>query len=216
MQEFGIDTLVSYFKGKITDTTSLINPEYRILENARKKITSKLNRVKAKFATLTLQSESIDEKTMEKYISKKEELKDEIEQKETEIEQIKLQRKSVPKRITYSELPENEKFDNVINQRKHFLDTIKLITYRAETALSNMAKEYMSHKDESRILLKQIYKTDANLIVDDENQKLIVEIHRLAHWKDDVVLEKLCTAMNLTETKFPDSNLTLIYRLVSS
>jgi hypothetical protein len=216
MQEFGIDTLVSYFKEKITDTTSLINPEYRILENARKKITSKLNRVKAKFATLTLQYESIDEKTMEKYISKKEELKDEIEQKETEIEQIKLQRKSVPKRITYSELPENEKFDNVINQRKHFLDTIKLITYRAETALSNMAKEYMSHKDESRILLKQIYKTDANLIVDDENQKLIVEIHRLAHWKDDVVLEKLCTAINLTETKFPDSNLTLIYRLVSS
>jgi hypothetical protein len=216
MQEFGIDTLVSYFKGKITDTTSLINPEYRILENARKKITSKLNRVKAKFATLTLQSESIDEKTMEKYISKKEELKDEIEQKETEIEQIKLQRKSVPKKIIYSELPENEKFDNVINQRKHFLDTIKLITYRAETALSNMAKKYMSHKDESRILLKQIYKTDANLIVDNENKKLIVEIHRLAHWKDDAVLEKLCTAMNMTETKFPDSNLTLNYKLVSS
>ena len=114
MQEFGIDTLVSYFKEKITDTTPLLNPEYRALENARKKITSKLNRIKAKFATLTLQFESIDEKAMEEYISKKEELKDEIEQKETEIEKIKLQRKHVPKRIIYSELPENEKFDNVI------------------------------------------------------------------------------------------------------
>lgn len=216
MQEFGIDTLVSYFKEKITDTTLLMNPEYRVLENARKKITSKLNRIKAKFATLTLQSESIDEKAMEKYISKKQELKDEIEQKETEIEQIKLQRKHVPKKIIYSELPENEKFDNVINQRKHFLDTIKLIAYRAETALSNMAKEYMSHKDESRLLLKQIYKTDANLIVDEVNQKLIVEIHSLAHWKDDVVLEKLCAYMNDTETKFPDSNLTLNYKMVSS
>jgi len=92
----------------------------------------------------------------------------------------------------------------------------KLIAYRAETALSNMAKEYMSHKDESWLLLKQIYKTDANLIVDDENQKLIVEIHRLAHWNDDIVLEKLCAAMNDTETKFPDSNLTLIYKMVSS
>ncbi len=104
MQEFGIDTLVSYFKEKITDTTSLVNPEYRTLESARKKITSKLNRIKAKFATLTLQSESIDEKAMEKYISKKEELKDEIEQKETEIEQIKLQRKYVPKRIISEQL----------------------------------------------------------------------------------------------------------------
>jgi len=216
MQEFGIDTLVSYFKEKITDTTSLVNPEYRTLENDRKKMTSKLNRIKAKFATLTLQSEPIEEKAMEKYISQKEELKEEIEQKEIEIEQIKLQKKSIPRKIAYSDLAENDRFDNVINQRKHFLDTIKLIAYRAETALSNMAKEYMSHKDESRLLLKQIYKTDANLIVDDKNQKLIVEIHRLAHWKDDVVLEKLCTAMNQTETKFPDSNLTLNYKLVSS
>jgi uncharacterized protein YoxC len=216
MQEFGIDTLVSYLKERITDTTRLVNPEYRALENERKKVTSKLNRIKAKFATLTLQSESIEEKAMEKYLSKKEELKEDIEQKEAEIEQIKLQKKSVPRKISYSELPENEKFDNVINQRKHFLDTIKLIAYRAETALSNMAKEYMSHKDESRLLLKQIYKTDANLILDDKNQKLIVEIHRLAHWKDDAVLEKLCAAMNQTETKFPDSNLTLSYKLVSS
>jgi hypothetical protein len=179
-------------------------------------MTSKLNRVKAKFATLTLQFESINEKAMEKYISKKDELKQDIEQKEFEIEKIKLQKKAIPRKIIYSELPETEKFDNVINQRKHFLDTIKLIAYRAETALSNMAKEYMSHKDESRLLLKQIYKTDANLIVDSENQKLIVEIHRLAHWKDDIVLEKLCSEMNNTETKFPDSNLTLSYKLVSS
>ncbi len=216
MQEFGIDTLVSYFKEKITDTTSLINPQYRTLENTRKRMTSKLNRIKAKFATLTLQSESIDQKVMEKYLAKKEELKEDIEQKKSEIEEIKLQKKSIPRKIIYSELPENEKFDNVINQRKHFLDTIKLIAYRAETALSNMAKEYLSHKDESRLLLKQIYKTDANLIVDGKNQKLIVEIHRLAHWKDDVVLEKLCNAMNDTQTKFPDSNLTLHFKLVSS
>ena len=147
---------------------------------------------------------------------KKQELKEEIEQKEIEIEQIKLQKKSIPRKIAYSNLAENDKFDNVIRQRKHFLDTIKLIAYRAETALSNMAKEYMSHKDESRLLLKQIYKTDTNLIVDDKTQKLIVEIHRLAHWKDDVVLEKLCTAMNQTEPKFPDPNLTLNYKLVSS
>jgi len=216
MQEFGIDTLVSNLKEAITDTITLVNPEYRKLENIRRKLTSKLTLVKAKFATLALQAEFIDDKAMEKYLSKKEDLKNDIEQKERDIEDIKLQRKDVPRKITYSELPANEKFDNVINERKHFLDTIKLISYRAETALSNMIKEYMSHKDESRLLLKQIYKTDANLIVDEDNERLIVEIHRLAHWKDDVVLKKLCDAMNNTETKFPDSKLTLFYKLVSS
>jgi hypothetical protein len=216
MQEFGIDSLVSYAKEEVDDTTMLVNPEYRRLENLRRKKTSKLNVIKAKFATLTLQQESIDSTNMEKYLSKKEELKKEIEQVEFDIENVKTQRKSVPKQIEYRKLPENKKFDKVVNQRKHFLDTIKLIAYRAETALSNIAKEYMAHKDESRLLLKQIYQTDANLIVDKEKQLLIVEIHTLSHWKDDIVLEKLCQIMNETETKFPDSNLTLFYRTVSS
>ncbi len=43
----------------------------------------------------------------------------------------------MPYKIPYAKLSENQRFDKVINQRKHFLNTIKLIAYRAETALSN-------------------------------------------------------------------------------
>ena len=74
----------------------------------------------------------------------------------------------------------------------------------------------MAHKDESRLLLKQLYKTDANIIVDKEKQQLLIEVHRLAHWKDDRVIEKLCQMMNDTKTKFPDTNLTLFYKMVST
>lgn len=80
--------------------------------------------------------------------------------KEMEIEYIKQQRKAISKKITYAELPENKRFDNVINQRKYFLDTIKLIAYRAETSLSN--------------IIKQIYKTDADLTIDSACQKTLV------------------------------------------
>lgn len=216
MQEFGIDTLVSYLKGKISDTSVLVNPQYRALENLRKKLTSKLNTVKAKFSSLILADTPIEKKEMEKYLLKKEALKTEIEQRETEIEQVKAEKKTIPRKIAYSELPEVEKFDNVVNERKHFLDTIKIIAYRAETALSNIIKQDMSHEDESRLLLKQIYKTDANIKVDQENKRLVVEIHRLAYRKDDKILERLCHAMNETQMQFPDTELTLFYKLVSS
>jgi hypothetical protein len=216
MQEFGIDTLVSYYKENISDTSILVNPEYRTLESLRKKLTSKLNRIKAKFSTLVLADTPIDKRKLEKYITQKEELKTEIDQYEIEIEKVKKQKKDVPYKIPFGELPENEKFDNVINQRKHFLDTVKLIAYRAETALSNTIKQYMSHEDESRLLLKQIYKTDASIKVDKEKKLLHVEIHRLAHWKDDKILEILCDQLNQTETKFPNTNLVLSYKLVSS
>jgi hypothetical protein len=96
------------------------------------------------------------------------------------------------------------------------LDTFKSIAYRAETAMSNIIKQYMSHEDESRLLLKQLYKTDANIRVDKENKRLVIEIHRLAYWKDDKIVEKLCQLINETQMKFPDSELTLYYKLVSS
>ncbi len=216
MQEFGIDTLVSYLKEKISDTSTLVNPQYRTLESFRKKLTSKLNTVKAKFSSLVLSNTPIEKREMEKYLLKKEALKTEIEEREAEIEQVKAQKKSVPQKINYSELPEIEKFDNVINERKHFLDTIKIIAYRAETAMSNIIKQEMAHDDESRLLLKQIYKTDANIKVDHENKKLVIEIHRLAYRKDDIILEKLCHSMNETQMQFPDTQLTLFYKLVSS
>lgn len=154
-------------------------------------------------------------KKIEKNLIKKQEIKEEIEAKEIEIEAIKQQRKAIARKITYAELPKNKRFDNVINQRKHFLDTIKLIAYRAETSLSNIIKQYMTHKDESRLLLKQIYKTDADLTIDKQNKKLIVHIHKLAHWKDDTVLQKLCEQLNETQTKFPNSNLILFYKVGS-
>jgi len=218
MQEFGIDTLVSYLKIKIPSTKTLVNPLYRDLESKRKKLTSKLNTIKAKFANLILQCESIEDKEMEKYLSQKQEIQQEIQGFEKEIEKIKEQKKQTPRKVTYDELPENKKFDNVINERKQFLDTIKIIAYRAETAMVGIIKQYMNefHKDEARMLLKQIYKSDADLIVNRENKTLTVKIHPLSHHKDDRILQQLCEQLNQTQTIFPNTNLTLVYKLGSS
>jgi len=38
-------------------------------------------------------------------------------------------------------------------QSKHFIDTIKMIAYRAETALANLLRETISRSDEVRSLL---------------------------------------------------------------
>jgi len=214
MKEFGIDTLTSNLKNNIHATTTLVNPKYRELESLRKKLTSKLTIIKARFATLTLNADSIKEKKMEKYLSEKQRLREEIEYYEKETEIVKEQKKAVPYKIEYSQLPDNAVFKNVINDRKHLLDTIKIIAYRAETAMVNVIKHNMSHKDEARLLLKQIYNSSANLLVDKKNKILNVHIHNLSHWKDDAVLEKLCDFLNETQTKFPDTNMTISYKIL--
>jgi hypothetical protein len=216
IENFGIDTLVSYLKKKVDDTTILINPQYRSMESEQRKLTSKLNVRKTKFATLILESEPIEEKKMNIYIKKKTDLMEEIEQFEKEILEIKEKKSLVERKIAYAQLPENEKFTNAINERKYFLDTIKMIAYRSETAMVNMIKNKMSNPEHARVLLKQIYNSDANLKPDYEKNILTVELHNLNTWQDDKIVQFLCQELNQTETVFPGTNLVLFYKLVSN
>jgi hypothetical protein len=180
MQNFGIDTLVSYLKERISDTTQLVNPQYRTLESKLKQLVSKLNVRKVKFATMLTDELPEKENNKKKYLEKKAEL------------------------------------SNAINDRKHFPDTIKMIAYRAETAMVNLIRPTMAHADEARALLQQIYKTDVNIYPDHVNKKLIVEIHSLSYRKDDKILLQLCQQLNETETELPGTDLVLHYKMVSA
>ena len=155
------------------------------------------------------------ENNKKKYFEKKADLSNEIQMLDFEIEQTKAIKKKAPRKILYAQLPENEKFSNAINDRKHFLDTVKMIAYRAETAMVNLIRPTMAHADEARALLQQIYKTDANIYPDHVNKKLIVEIHSLSYRKDDKILLQLCQQLNDTETEFPGTDLVLHYKMVS-
>jgi hypothetical protein len=216
MENFGIDTLVSYMREKISDTTLLINPAYRDMENQVKKLVSKLNVRKAKFATMLLAPDPIEKNKMEEFLRKKADLNSEITYLESEVNQLKQKKKKLPRKILFSQLPEDQKFDNVINQRKLFLDTIKIIAYRAETSMANIIRPMMSHPDEARKLLQQVYKTDANIHPDYQRKILTVELHRMSYWKDDKIVDDLCRQLNETQTKFPGTDLTVFYKLVSS
>lgn len=216
MENFGIDYLVSYMKEKIAATTILINPQYRELERLLKTWTSKLIKLKAKFASLILADTPIEDNKMKIFIRKKSELNEQIQIIESEIEKIKQKKSEVPRKICYSQLPEQLKFDTVINHRKLFLDTVKMIAYRAETSMANIIRPYMSHTDEARTLLKQVYMSDANIFPDYTNNILTIELHRMNYKRDDEIIEKLCSSLNDTQTIFPSTNLTMIFKLVSS
>jgi hypothetical protein len=216
IENFGLDTLVSYLKEKIDDTTMLVNPQYRNLEAQQRKLVSKLNVIKSKFASLILENTTIDDKKMDYYIKKKTDLMEQIQHLEKEISEIKELKKSVSKKIIYAQLPESEKFTNAINERKHFLDTIKMIAYRSETAMANIIKTKMSNPDHARVLLRQIYTSDANLKPDYLTKQLVVELHRFNTRHDDKIVEFLCEELNKTETVFSGTDLTLFYKLVSN
>jgi len=215
-ENFDIDGLVSYSKETISDTKELVNPAYRQVESELKSLNGKLSRQKTLFANSTLKAENETGKKLERSIAKKAEVYQMIQELQEQIIAIKDKKKKIDRKIPFASLLEDEKFTNAINVRKQFMDNIKMIAYRAETAMYNMIKNQLSHPDEGRQLLQKIYTSDADIIPDYTNKSLTVKLHNLNYRKDDKVVQYLCEKLNETDTTYPGTDLKIIYQLVSS
>lgn len=217
-ENFDIDGLVSYSKRQVSETKTLINPQHRKLDSEVRSLNGKLIRQKAKFGGLTLKEDVLEGKKLERAIAKKAQVLEEIQILENQIALAKEKRKNTERKITFAQLPAEEQFTDAINDRKHFLDQIKMIAYRAETSMYNLIKHQMNphHSDEGRKLLQQIYKSNVDIVPDYQQKTLMVKIHHLNYRRDNKVLQYLCDQLNETETEFPGTDLRLIYKLVSS
>src|SRR5574341_708674 len=118
--------------------------------------------------------------------------------------------------IAVQELPETERFTRLRTERKHFIDTIKMIAYRTETSMAATVREEMARSDDARALLRQIYSTEVDLIPDSEAKTLTVCLHHLAQSAHDEAARYLCEELTATETVFPGTDLRVVYKLGSS
>ncbi len=114
------------------------------------------------------------------------------------------------------ELPEEERFDRLSTQSKYLIDAIKMIAYRAETAMANICRQTMSRPEEARSLLRAIYSTEADLYVDNTARTLTVQLHHLANNQSSRTVQQLCRELSATETVFPGTDLKVVYKMVSS
>jgi len=215
MQHYGIDRLIDYELITPDETMKVVNPEYRTLEGQIKKKAGQLGRKKTEFATLVLQESQMEVKDLEKYEQKKGELKEEIDHFEHELAEFKKKRKAIPKHLRLKELPDAEQFQQLAPSRKRFLDTIKMIAYRAETSMAMMLRSGLARSDDARSLIREIFATEADLIPDEINNTLTVRLHHLTNNQSNQAARTLAAALNATETIYPGTNLRLIYKLVS-
>ncbi len=128
----------------------------------------------------------------------------------------RLQReKKHPKHIVFAQLPQEEKFQKLATNKKHFIDTIKMIAYRAETALANIIRPKMVRRDEARSVIRQIFSKDVNLKPDKANKRLTIELHNLTNEYEDKLGQIICDTLNETGTTFPGTDMEIFYKLVS-
>lgn len=213
-QHYNIDRVIEHATILPDETMHVVNPAYRKLEGQIKKLGGQLGRKRAEFGALALE-EPPDLKEMAGYEQKKGALKEEIVFMEQKLEQLKDERKKTPKHLTLKDLPEEERFSQLAPVRKQFADTIKMIAYRAETSMATILREKLARSDDARALVREIMKTEADLIPDNENGTLTVRLHHLTNRISDQAARHLAQHLNEVETTYPNTNLRLIYKLVS-
>jgi prepilin-type processing-associated H-X9-DG protein len=103
----------------------------------------------------------------------------------------------------------------LLDTLKQFLDTIKMIAYRAETAMAGILRTADARTDETRALLREIFSTDADLFQDEAAGTLTVRLHHLTNRTSDTAACHLAEQLNATETVYPGTNLRVVYKLVS-
>lgn len=127
------------------------------------------------------------------------ELIEKIEQHQLKEQQIESQRNKTTARIKLKDMPEQERYNKLKPESKMLMNIIKMICYRAETAVANLLTEFFIRgKEEKRMLVKQIIQTSADLIPDLENNTLTVILHSLSAPRFNAAANKL--AKLLTET----------------
>jgi hypothetical protein len=170
-EHFGLDKLIEYETEPIAETQKVVNPDYRNLESQIRSLGGKLNRKQAEFGALILEGE-IESKKVEGFERNKAQIHEELSYLQKEIEALKEKRKHVDKHITMAQLPKNEQFPKLAEEKKHIMDTIKMIAYRAETAMANIISSEMVRKDEARALLRQVYRTDVDIKPNEQKEIL--------------------------------------------
>ncbi len=215
MEHFAIDALNEYRTEVIPGTNRpVVNPARRELDRQYRSVISKLTRCQARFAALTLHPVS-EAPEIQKWEQQKADLKEQIEQWENQLSVLKERRLSTPKHLAWEDLPEAEKFERLAPSRKRLTDTVKLVAYRAETALATIVREELSHTGEARSLIRDLLRSDADLYPDEAAGVLEVRVHTLANPRSNRAIQHLLDHLNTTEFTYPGTNLRLAYTLAN-
>jgi hypothetical protein len=201
--------------GPVPDTVSGVHPERRKLDSSIRTLTAQLNRCPAEFGSLHMEG-PLETPAMVRYPNQKAQLLQRREEIQLDLNKLKGERKVTPKRIAMRDLPEGARFQRLLPERKHFVDTIKMIAYRAETSLMHVLREQLARDDDARALLRRIFANEVDLAPDLVANTLTVRLHFLSHHAQDVAVRHLCEQLNATETVFPGTHLRMVYEHLGS
>lgn len=214
---FDFDKMIQYGTQPLAENILVVNPQYSRLCYQIKKNKEKQSRLQAKLYQIIEKNSDEPLETVGKLISEQSGLNEQIENYKTKLEQLIEQRTKTPAKITIKQMPNDQQYNALKRESKLFINTIRMIAYRSETALFNLIKpHYNNSEEDGRMLLKQIFTVPASIEPDYTNGKLHITLHALSTPRYNKALEQLCIELNNTQTEYPQTKLVLNYKVAAA
>jgi len=217
ISDFDFDRMIEYGTEPIDQKRTIPNPQYKQLTYQIKKYREKKARLEARiFQQMEGNGQTTGSDHLAQTILKSANLIEKINGYNDEIKVLLSKRKDQPSRISIAEMPPQQRYNKLMIESKKLKNAIIMVVYRAESALYNtMSEFYKSTEKEGRVILKEIFTSDADMIPDYKNHTLTIKLHSLSTPRANQAVKDLCAFLNQTETHFPLTNLKLVYETVA-
>jgi hypothetical protein len=90
-------------------------------------------------------------------------------------------------------------------------DLVKMIAYRAETAMAVIVREELARKDDARALLRDLFRAETDLLPCTIRGVLEVRVHPMANARSNRAIVHLLTHLNEASFFYPGTNQIFVY-----
>ena len=223
-QDYAFDKIIQYAVDKVDESVMVVNREYSNVQSEIKKQREKLYRIKANLYELHENALNETDDTKEHKPQKKSgvfnrsiELTEKRTQTEQEIERLIEKRSKLHYKIPVGQMPESVRYTKLHQESKYLMNILKMICYRAETALANkLAPHFNRSDDEIRMLVKAIMHLSINIRPDMDSKLLHITLYPLSNQRSQLALSKIIEEVNATDTIFPGSLLTMKFEIATT
>ena len=213
IMDYDFDKMIEFGTVAIDQNKEVVNPLHRRAAYQLKKEKEKIQRLKAQQYALAEQSIDINLEDLPSLTNRQMKLMEKIEAHQINQQQLEEQRNSTTPRIKLKDMADQQRYNKLKPESKMLMNIIKMICYRAETVVANLLTEFfIRHKEEKRMLIKQIIQTSADLLPDLENNTLTIVLHSLSAPRFNQAAEKLAALLTETQTIFPGTDLRIIFK----
>jgi hypothetical protein len=211
-QHFGLDALVTYAAEPADPERTVPNPARKELAQALARSHAALKELAQRYGAQALANAEAQRPTMRGFKIANAELGQRIRAHQAESQELKARLTALPKRVPVKAVVAEAEIVKLSPEAKHLTDTIKMVAYRAETALAQaVGTHYARTEDEGRALIREMLLSDADVVPQPAQQRLVVRLHSLANPRSNAALAKLCDTLNALVVVYPGTNLTMVY-----